>query len=82
MTSPAKALHLLFGEYRVSCRIVDFIQYHNRLQPKFERFLQHEARLRHRPFGGIDDKLTPGIAAFKRGMNGEEYRLAGEFMGF
>ncbi|RAU23602.1 hypothetical protein CU669_00400 [Paramagnetospirillum kuznetsovii] len=31
--------------------------------------------------GGIDDKLTPGIAAFKRGMNGEEYRLAGEFMG-
>lgn len=31
--------------------------------------------------GGIDDKLTPGIAAFKRGMNGEEYRLAGEFVG-
>lgn len=32
--------------------------------------------------GGIDDKLTPGIATFKRGMNGEEYRLAGEFAGF
>lgn len=31
--------------------------------------------------GGIDDALTPGIAAFKRGMNGEEYRLAGEFLG-
>ena len=31
--------------------------------------------------GGIDDRLTPGIAAFKRGMNGEEYRLAGEFVG-
>ncbi|OAN49170.1 hypothetical protein A6A04_03385 [Paramagnetospirillum marisnigri] len=31
--------------------------------------------------GGIDERLTPGIAAFKRGMNGEEYRLAGEFMG-
>ncbi|MDO8607367.1 MAG: GNAT family N-acetyltransferase [Phaeospirillum sp.] len=31
--------------------------------------------------GGIDDKLTPGIAAFKRGMNGDEYRLAGEFAG-
>jgi lipid II:glycine glycyltransferase (peptidoglycan interpeptide bridge formation enzyme) len=32
--------------------------------------------------GGIDDRLTPGIAAFKRGINGEEYRLAGEFVGF
>ena len=31
--------------------------------------------------GGIDERLTPGIAAFKRGMNGAEYRLAGEFMG-
>lgn len=30
--------------------------------------------------GGIDDVLTPGIAAFKRGMNGEEYCLAGEFV--
>ncbi|KIL97709.1 FemAB family protein [Paramagnetospirillum magnetotacticum MS-1] len=30
--------------------------------------------------GGIDDRLTPGIAAFKRGINGEEYRLAGEFL--
>jgi len=32
--------------------------------------------------GGIDERLTPGIAAFKRGMNGAEYRLAGEFIGF
>lgn len=31
--------------------------------------------------GGIDEVLTPGIAAFKRGMNGEEFRLAGEFLG-
>ncbi len=31
--------------------------------------------------GGIDERLTPGIAAFKRGMNGEDYRLAGEFVG-
>ncbi|MBC7952365.1 MAG: GNAT family N-acetyltransferase [Rhodospirillaceae bacterium] len=31
--------------------------------------------------GGIDDVLTPGIAAFKRGMKGEEYTLAGEFLG-
>ena len=30
--------------------------------------------------GGIDDQLTPGIAAFKRGMKGEEYRLAGEYV--
>ncbi|KAF0225672.1 MAG: hypothetical protein FD176_358 [Rhodospirillaceae bacterium] len=30
--------------------------------------------------GGIDAELTPGIAAFKRGMKGEEYRLAGEFL--
>ena len=30
--------------------------------------------------GGIDERLTPGIAAFKRGMNGEEYRLAGDFI--
>jgi len=30
--------------------------------------------------GGIDDRLTPGVAAFKRGMKGEEYRLAGEFI--
>jgi len=30
--------------------------------------------------GGIDAALTPGIAAFKRGMNGTEYRLAGEFV--
>lgn len=32
--------------------------------------------------GGIDDVLTPGIAAFKRGMKGEEYLLAGEFLKF
>ncbi len=30
--------------------------------------------------GGIDDQLTPGIASFKRGMKGQEYRLAGEFL--
>lgn len=30
--------------------------------------------------GGIDDVLTPGIAAFKRGMKGVEYQLAGEFL--
>lgn len=30
--------------------------------------------------GGIDDQLTPGIATFKRGMKGEEYRLAGEYL--
>jgi hypothetical protein len=30
--------------------------------------------------GGIDAALTPGIAAFKRGLGGEEYRLAGEFL--
>ena len=30
--------------------------------------------------GGIDDSLTPGVAAFKRGLGGEEYRLAGEFL--
>jgi lipid II:glycine glycyltransferase (peptidoglycan interpeptide bridge formation enzyme) len=30
--------------------------------------------------GGIDEVLTPGIAAFKRGMKGEEYLLAGEFL--
>lgn len=31
--------------------------------------------------GGIDPVLTPGIAAFKRGVRGEEYLLAGEFLG-
>ena len=30
--------------------------------------------------GGIDETLTPGIATFKRGLGGEEYRLAGEFL--
>ncbi|MBR9973703.1 lipid II:glycine glycyltransferase FemX [Magnetospirillum sulfuroxidans] len=30
--------------------------------------------------GGIDAALTPGIAAFKRGMKGQEYCLAGEFL--
>ncbi len=29
--------------------------------------------------GGIDDQSTPGVAAFKRGVKGSEYRLAGEF---
>lgn len=32
--------------------------------------------------GGIDAALTPGIAAFKRGMNGEEYCLAGEYLSY
>ncbi len=31
--------------------------------------------------GGIDDVNTPGIARFKRGLNGAEYCLAGEFIG-
>ncbi|MFA6022007.1 MAG: GNAT family N-acetyltransferase, partial [Rhodospirillales bacterium] len=30
--------------------------------------------------GGIDAELTPSIAAFKRGMKGQEYCLAGEFL--
>jgi len=30
--------------------------------------------------GGIDETLTPGVATFKRGLGGEEYRLAGEFL--
>lgn len=30
--------------------------------------------------GGIDEVLTPSIAAFKRGMKGEDYRLAGEYL--
>lgn len=38
--------------------------------------------VRHLDLGGIDDRRTPGIAAFKRGMNGEEYLLAGEWLGF
>jgi hypothetical protein len=38
--------------------------------------------VRHLDLGGIDDRLTPGIASFKRGMNGEEYLLAGEWLGF
>jgi len=29
--------------------------------------------------GGIDDSLTPGVAAFKRGMSGREYALLGEY---
>jgi hypothetical protein len=32
--------------------------------------------------GGIDDALTPGVAAFKRGMGGTEYALAGEFVSY
>ncbi len=30
--------------------------------------------------GGIDEALTPGIASFKRGLGGIEYRLAGEWL--
>lgn len=30
--------------------------------------------------GGIDAQLTPGVAAFKRGLGGEEYILAGEWL--
>lgn len=29
--------------------------------------------------GGIDDDLTPGISAFKRGMGGQPYELVGEY---
>ena len=28
--------------------------------------------------GGIDDVSTPGVASFKRGVKGQEYRLIGE----
>ncbi|MBX9634573.1 MAG: GNAT family N-acetyltransferase [Magnetospirillum sp.] len=30
--------------------------------------------------GGIDDVLTPGVASFKRGLKGEDYALAGEWL--
>lgn len=30
--------------------------------------------------GGFDDELNPGIASFKLGLNGERYRLVGEFV--
>jgi lipid II:glycine glycyltransferase (peptidoglycan interpeptide bridge formation enzyme) len=29
--------------------------------------------------GGVDQELTPGIAAFKLGMNGRRYELLGEY---
>ena len=32
--------------------------------------------------GGISDTLTPGVAKFKRGLNGIEYKLSGEFLSF
>ena len=34
---------------------VDLVDDHNRLQPAFERLAQHEASLRHRAFGRIDE---------------------------
>ena len=37
------------------------------------------AGLRWLDLGGISEDDTPGIAAFKLGMNGERYELAGEF---
>ncbi|CAA7621700.1 GNAT family N-acetyltransferase [Magnetospirillum sp. UT-4] len=30
--------------------------------------------------GGMDDRLTPGVAAFKRGLGGDEFTLAGEWV--
>jgi len=38
------------------------------------------AGLRWLDLGGISEDDTPGIAAFKLGMNGERYELAGEFV--
>ncbi len=32
--------------------------------------------------GGIDETKTPDITRFKRGMNGHEYRLVGEFLSY
>lgn len=32
--------------------------------------------------GGINPYLTPGITAFKRGLNGEPYRLIGEYISY
>lgn len=32
--------------------------------------------------GGINEKLTPGITHFKRGLGGKEYTLAGEYEAF
>jgi len=32
--------------------------------------------------GGINEKLNPGIAKFKRGLGGEEYNLVGEWLSF
>ena len=29
--------------------------------------------------GGINEKLTPGITHFKRGLGGKEYTLIGEY---
>lgn len=30
--------------------------------------------------GGVDEYLTPGVAEFKRGLRGEEYRFIGEYI--
>ena len=30
--------------------------------------------------GGINEKHTPSITKFKRGLSGEEYRLVGEWV--
>jgi hypothetical protein len=45
--------------------------------------LELEARgCRWFDLGGVDDGATPGVAAFKRGLGGTDYALAGEFIGF
>lgn len=40
------------------------------------------ARYRWFDLGGIDQKNTPGVSHFKRGLGGKEYKLIGEFETF
>ena len=41
---------LFLDDIRLSCRFVYFIDYHDRLKTKLQRFLQHKPGLRHRTF--------------------------------
>ena len=48
--------HHLVDLLRAAVRLIDLIHHHDGLQSYLQCFLQHEARLRHRSFEGVDEQ--------------------------
>ncbi len=48
--------HFIVDSMRICCRLIKFVEYDDRVETKFKRFLKYETSLRHRAFLCINNQ--------------------------